>query len=166
MSQSIPYSSDFNAREFDRFFCGAYERLVIWCRRLVRRSLGDAEDFVHEAYLRSRRRWLAARQSRDHAEAFLFRSLRWAVADAIRSRRPQASFDVTAVKSPSNPQHEVLAKDSLRSVLSPAESELCRGLMSGRTKGTLCQEMGLSPGALAVRLTRARQKLVRYFDAT
>jgi DNA-directed RNA polymerase specialized sigma24 family protein len=166
MSPSNYNSSDFNAGEFDRLFCRTYERLVNWCRRAVWGGLGDAEDFVHDAYLRSRRRWIASQQSRDHAEAFLFRSLRWVIADAIRRRPAQASMEGVAPASVSNPQREVLARDSLHSALSAVEGELCRGLMIGRTKQQLCQDFTISPGALAVRLTRARQKLERYLDSS
>lgn len=154
-----------NSSDFDRLFCGTYERLVNWCRRVAWRGLGDAEDFVHDAYLRSRRSWVASKRSTQRAEAFLFRSLRWVIADAIRHRRTQVPVEGIDRASTANPVREALAREALPSALTAIESELCRGLMLGRTKQQLCRDLTISPGALAVRLTRARQKLERYLDS-
>lgn len=155
-----------NSSDFDRLFCRTYERLVNWCRQVAWRGLGDAEDFVHDAYLRSRRNWIASKRSTHRAEAFLFRSLRWVIADAIRRRRTQVPVEGIDRANTSNSLREALAREALLSAITAAELELCRGLMLGRTKKQLCRDLTISPGALAVRITRARQKLIRYFTAT
>lgn len=156
MTPTHPHSSVFASPELDRLFLQSYDRLLAFSRKNGR-NLGDAEDFVHEAYLRSRRAWSGERASNDRPEAYFFRALRWALADA-RRRKARVS-----VHDPAEMDVRVRASgtDGFASdlSLSPEDHDLFRSLMSGRTKDELCRELQVSPGALAVRICRAKKKL-------
>ena len=150
------HSSDFPAPELDRLFLCNYDRLLAFSRKNCRR-LGDAEDFVHEAYLRSRRRWNAVRTSEARPEAYLFRALRWALADALRRQRRVSVLDPAELETRLRPRGEDHTACDVS--LPPEDRALFRSLMAGRTKDELCRELHVSPGALAVRICRAKKKL-------
>lgn len=149
--------------DLDRLFLIHYERLVRVSRRKAR-GLGDAEEFVHEAYLRSRRRWSAARRSQVCPESYLFRSLNWVIADTRRRSRATSSCVECATPAPTPDQIAVI-RDSFENGLAPAERHLFNHLMAGRSIKGMCRELRITPGALAVRIHRARRKLMRLLEA-
>lgn len=156
MTPTGPCSSDFPAPELDRLFLRNYDRLLAFSRKNCRR-LGDAEEFVHEAYLRSRRRWSAVRTSEARPEAYLFRALRWALADALRRKRRETVLDPTELETRLRSRAE--AAFAFDTEIATADRDLFRSMLAGRTKDELCRELHVSPGALAVRIHRAKKKL-------
>ena len=150
----------------DAAFGRSYGRLVSWCRRHVWRGLGEPEEFVHQAYLRSRRHWAEERRSTGREEAYFFKALRWVVADALRQRHRQrqglADYRGTGTGAGASPVRELIAREAMDSVLTAREREVCAGLIRGRSTRQLCDELAVSPAALAVRACRARQKLSRF----
>ena len=156
-------SSEFADPALDAAFCESYRLLVSWCRRHVWRGLGDAEEFVHQAYLRSRNCWSSDRRSAEHTQAYFFRSLRWVVADAARKRvREQLGLEhyPRSRAGAAAPIRDLVARESLERDLTIAERTVCLGLMAGRSEVQLVRELRISRGALAVRASRARQKLL------
>lgn len=148
---------------FDALFADCYARLLAWCRAHAPRSLGEPEDFVHQTYLRCRRRWSADRASVGHGGAYLFRALRWVVADAARraGRRPRTTaltFATAAVDE--RPDRTLAARETL-AALTPAELAVCRAHLDG--DGGV---RGRSAAAVAVHLCRARSKLRRHLGLT
>ena len=167
MPYSKSSSSEFADPAMDNLFCLSYSRLVSWCHRHVDRGLGDAEEFVHQAYLRSRNCWSSALRSPDHAEAYFFRSLRWVVADAARKRIRERIGLARAPRSGANataPIRELIARESLERDLTHAERTVCLGLLAGRSESQLVRELRITRGALAVRASRARQTLLRSLE--
>jgi len=156
MLPTAPHSSAFAPAELDRLFLTNYDRLLAFSRKNCRR-LGDAEEFVHEAYLRSRRGWREEQHSRDRPEAYFFRSLRWALADALRRKARETVLDPAALDLRLVSRTEAAA--AFDADLSPADQDLFRNLIAGRTKDEMCRELHVSPGALAVRISRAKKKL-------
>jgi RNA polymerase sigma factor (sigma-70 family) len=156
MMPTGPHSSVFPAPELDRLFLRNYDRLLAFSRKNCRR-LGDAEDFVHEAYLRSRRRWNAVRISEARPEAYLFRALRWALADALRRKRRETVLDPAELETQLRARSE--GTTTIDAEIPPEDRNLFRSLLAGRTKDEMCRELHVSPGALAVRICRAKKKL-------
>jgi DNA-directed RNA polymerase specialized sigma24 family protein len=148
--------------ELDHLFLLHYAGLVEFGRRKAR-GLGDAEDFVHEAYLRSRRRWSDVRRSSICPESYFYRSLKWVIADARRRSR-KAITPVECMAAAPTPEQLAIVRDSFESGLAPAERSLFTSLMAGRSAKGICRELRISSGALAVRICRARRKLVRLLD--
>jgi DNA-directed RNA polymerase specialized sigma24 family protein len=153
----------------DAAFGRSYTRLISWCRRHVRRNLGDPEDFVHQAYLRSRRRWATARRSQHREEAYFFRALRWVVTDAMRKRARRregmAAYQPAAPASAAGPVGELIAREAVDAALTPGERAVCSGLLAGRSRRQLCDALAVTPAALAVRACRARRKLREFLGA-
>lgn len=147
---------------FDDLFSRHYPRLIAWCRRHVGRHLGEPEDFVHQAYLRCRRHWSAELRSPRHELAYLYRALRWTVSDAHRRALHQRNLTRVRDKTMSHPSTaigELIAREAVQALPS-RQRDVCLGLLAGKTLALVRAELGLSAGALAVHLSRARAKLL------
>jgi RNA polymerase sigma factor (sigma-70 family) len=152
---------------FDGLFTRTYSDLLRWCRRHVHRSLGDPEDFVHQAYLRCRRCWSPQRQSLGHARAYFYRALHWVVADEVRRgtgpRRFHRLTEDARARTKESPVHALAAGEAL-SVLSPTERAVCSGFLKGQTAQQVQTDLQLSEAALAVHLCRARRKMREFLE--
>jgi RNA polymerase sigma factor (sigma-70 family) len=150
---------------FDRSFALHYETLIHWAKRVVPHGLGEPEDFVHLAYLRCRQTWRPVRKSACCEAAYFRRSIRWLVLDAVRQRQRRALHSrryaeispqfATTSDWPASFVEEVMTRMPRR------QREIGRALVGGKSLGEIQREMGLSPKALTVGVSRFRRLLVQ-----
>jgi len=146
-------------------FCRHYAVLVAWCGKQVRPEVGDPEEFVHLAYLRCRKTWRADRTSvNGRTAAYLFQALRWVVLDELRrfARRRARSSSVSPAPVCENQwtQARRLIVDEVLGLLPGGQRQVCLAMLTGKSQAQIASECGISPGAVAVRLSRAKMSLL------
>jgi RNA polymerase sigma factor (sigma-70 family) len=145
---------------FDRH----YVSLVAWCRKRVRRELGEPEELVHLAYVRCSRRWQAGSRSRHCEVAYLFRALRWVLCDLLRDRARRSALRLMnnqrELRRECSPLRWLVVKEAVLQ-LAGRERQICAALLAGKTLSEIEREMGLTRAALAVGLSRAKARLTR-----
>ncbi len=146
----------------DELFAEHYEDLLAWCRRRFRRELGEPADLVHAAYLRCRRSWCDARRSKEHEAAYLYQALRWVVIDALRRRQTRKLLEslllAPSLTASDDPLRALVAREAVDR-LSGRLRQVCLAVLAGKSTDQIAQELGISSGALAVCLTRLRDRL-------
>ncbi|MFO0803080.1 MAG: hypothetical protein U0791_08175 [Gemmataceae bacterium] len=136
-------------------FLRNYDRLLAFSRKNGR-HLGDAED-SSRAYLRSRRAWSESTRSAGSPRGVLLPLTEVGLGRCPRRKAREKMFDPAELESRIRASGtEAVASDI---ALSPEDQDLFRCLMSGRSREELCRELQVSPGALAVRICRAKKKL-------
>jgi RNA polymerase sigma factor (sigma-70 family) len=151
----------------DELFVAHYATLVAWCRRIAPRGV-DAEEIVHSTYLRMRHGYCPERVSPDHPLAYLRRSLRWEVADRLRSQRRRKKRELIAAQLQSpfcdrSPLAVAAAKEAF-TTLRGRQREVCMALLSGKRRREVCRDLRMRPRSLGVYLSRARATLVRRLE--
>ena len=148
-------------------FSRHYEDLVRWCKGRVRPDLGDPEDFVHMAYLRCRKHWSRERQSREHEASYLYRALRCVIIDVLRSDLRAKSRTCGLHRSGNSlrclPLRELVTQEAL-GILTGKQRQVCSALLAGTSTMQICKRLGLTPGALAVHLCRAKARLSDFLE--
>lgn len=147
--------------DFDAVFSEQYAGLVSRTDRILPPGLGDAEEFVHQAYLRCRQSWSSDASSSYDRGAYFIRSIRWLVTDALRRRRRET--ELLRIAAPTRPQSA--AKDFSRAEVGDAleamprrQRELGNALLAGKTAEEIERQFGLSNAARAVGMSRLRKE--------
>ncbi|MCA9124137.1 MAG: sigma-70 family RNA polymerase sigma factor [Planctomycetaceae bacterium] len=151
---------------FDAAFEHSYAHLVAYSRSHAG-QLGDAEDFVHLAYLKCRKAWRRDRVSQQVGIAFFCRAIRWIIFDVARTRmrrdvrerlyRPRSNSERR-----SSQLDRLAAADAIQA-LKGRSRDVCIAILAGKDYVTIRRELGISEGALAVSISRARSELNDYF---
>lgn len=148
----------------NELFAQYYPWMLTWCRRHVARNLAEPEDIVHTAYLRCRRHCPETMTIRFPA-AYLERMLRWVLIDALRARRRTPSTPPVPVRSSRRPINaplgEQIAVESV-GLLRGMQKRICQGLLSGKSKQRVLDELNLTTTSYAVHLCRAKATLSAY----
>lgn len=150
--------------EFDQLFLRYYDLLIATTRRRLPPGLGEAEDFVHLAYLRCRKNWSAERQSLRSSIAYFARAVRWSLIDAVRrAQRHCRNHREYARVAPqwSIPQTARLQLGEALKTLSSRQRDLGLALIAGKTTTEIQAELNLSKSACAVGICRLRRSIER-----
>lgn len=154
--------------EFDQEFVRCYYPLVEYTRRRLPPGLGDAEDFVQQAYLRCRNGWSPCRASSYSAMSYFQQSIHWSLIDAVRrrcrddDRRRQYARTSPASSSPA--ATITLVAEALFS-LSPRLRLLGQLLMAGKSTSEIALELNISKTAYTVSHCRLRRALSSWMRA-
>lgn len=145
---------------FDHVFFAQYDNLVARAGRMLPHGLGDAEDYVHLAYLRCRASWSSEQCSSRNQGAYFLRSIRWLVLDALRRRRREAALmEQAAAIRPQTAATDFSPAVALEAfkAMSRRQRELGEALLAGKTAAEIEQQLGISKAAYAVGLSRLRK---------
>lgn len=150
--------------DFDRVFTEQYDRLVARTHRLLPRGLGDAEEYVHLAYVRCRSTWSTHRNSSHDQAAYFLRSIRWLVVDALRRRRRESALLHGAAETrPRTTSADFARTDALDELqcLPRRQRQLGKALLAGKSAEQIERRFGLSKAARAVGVSRLRQAWIK-----
>ena len=150
--------------DFDRVFAEQYAGLVARTYRLLPPGVGEAEEFVHLAYVRCRSSWSTDRNSSHDQGAYFLRSIRWLVVDALRRRRREQEILRNAAEiRPHAASADFTRTDALDELqaLPRRQRQLGKALLAGQTAKQIERRLGLSKAACAVGVSRLRKAWVK-----
>ncbi|RMI39659.1 RNA polymerase sigma factor [Streptomyces triticirhizae] len=145
--------------EFDRLFRATFRRLLAYCLR--RTSEASAHDAVSEVYATAWRRRRRVPDDPHEARLWLFGVARHVLANQERGQRRWLRLQRGVAGAPAPPA--LTPGDDLAEALAelpPADRELLRlAYWDDLTHRDIATVLGISTGAVATRLHRARERL-------
>jgi RNA polymerase sigma factor (sigma-70 family) len=163
---NMPNQTCHSDSAFDAAFAQSYAHLVAYSRSRAGR-FEDAEDFVHLAYLKCRNAWRRERVSQRAGIAFFCRAIRWVILDVERSRSRRDIRERQRGPSSSSERRssllDHLAAAEAIHALTGRSRDVCVAILAGKNYATIQRELGMSAGALAVSMSRARAELNERF---
>ena len=129
----------------------------------------DTEDIVQEVFMEAFQRF--GGEGVEHWPALLKRLATYRALDRLRRRRPIEPLDGLAIADPGNEPWQVAAERELADRLRRAVANLpereagvfCLSAFDGLSNPQIAEALGISSGAVAVALHKARTKLAAMF---
>lgn len=146
--------------DFHRLFCEYYPSLVQFCRLRLSKQAHEAEDIVHNAFLRCLRSWKASSVSGHSPAAYFYRAVRSEIIDHARSERRRKTREANAANGRRSicPWERLLQEEALGALPARMRS-LCTALSTQTNIEGISRELGLSTGALQVHKSRTLARL-------